>query len=147
MVGAMYKVSIHPIVRLQRLTPDRRHLLLRAALILSAMSAAVALLPFQRAIRLGAVSLGRPSSIPMQDCVWAVEAVARWLPWPAKCIQKGLAVQRLARQAGHEAVLHYGARMLPESGRLEAHVWVTVSGEAIIGGNDSAGHAEITRYS
>lgn len=81
-----------------------------------------------------------------EECVWAVEAIARRLPWRTVCIQKGLAVQRLLRSSGVDAILHYGARRAPDSGELEAHVWVTVAGEAVIGGEEAVGFAEIAAF-
>jgi hypothetical protein len=62
------------------------------------------------------------------------------------CIEKGLAVQRLLRQSGVDALLHYGAQQIPSSGKLQAHVWVTVGGDAVIGGEEAAGFAELARY-
>jgi len=62
------------------------------------------------------------------------------------CIEKGLALQRLLRTSGTDARLHYGARHDPVSGRLEAHVWVTVDGRAVIGGEEAVGFAEVASY-
>jgi hypothetical protein len=62
------------------------------------------------------------------------------------CIEKGLAVQRLLRSSGVDARLHYGARHAPKTGKLEAHVWVTVAGEVIFGGEEAAAYAELARY-
>lgn len=122
-------------------------LFLRAAAILTLASAIVALLPFRRAVGFGGVTLGdRPKSIRTEDCVRAVEAAARRVPWRAMCIEKGLTVQRLLRRAGVDARLHYGARHHPESGALEAHVWVTVDGQAVIGGDAAADFAEVASY-
>jgi hypothetical protein len=62
------------------------------------------------------------------------------------CIEKGLAVQRLLRSGGVDAVLHYGARHSPETGRLEAHVWVTADGQPIIGAEEAPQFAEIVSF-
>jgi len=121
-------------------------LLMRAGLMVSAASAAVACLPFRRAIRFGSVDLSRRGGDRPEDCLSAVEAVARRVPWRTMCIEKGLALQRLLRTSGTDARLHYGARHDPVSGRLEAHVWVTVDGRAVIGGEEAAGFAEVASY-
>jgi hypothetical protein len=135
-----------PLLRLYRMDPQRRRLALRAAATLTAASAAVALLPFRRAIRFGSSQLGTRSGLSPSDCVWAVEAASRRLPWPTKCIQKGLAAQHLLRREGVDGRLHYGARHHPETGKLEAHVWVSVDGEIVNGGEEAPSFAELGCY-
>ena len=132
-------------MRLRRLDGRRRQLLLRAAGLLAAASAAVALLPFRRAIRFGCVAV-RNGSVSIEDVVWAVEAAARRVPWRAMCIEKGLAVQRMLRSAGVDAILHYGARNHSGIGRLEAHVWVSAGGETIMGGEHLDDFAELATF-
>jgi hypothetical protein len=146
-LAGMEKSRANPVARLHRLSPERRRLLARACLVLSAASAAVAILPFRRAIRFGCVARSVGPRIDVDDCVWAVEAAARRLPWRTLCIEQGLAVQRLLRRAGTDAVLHYGARHDPSSGKLEAHVWVSVDGQAIIGGEEASGFVPVASYS
>jgi hypothetical protein len=141
----MHEAPPHPIVRFHRLDPARRRLLARACVTLAAASAMVALRPFRRAVRFGCVPLGkkRPDS---DQFIWAIEAAARRLPWRAMCIEQGLAAQRMLRRGGIEAVLHYGIRQRPPTGKLEAHVWVSVGGKAVLGGEAAAGYAEVAVY-
>lgn len=119
---------------------------MRAAIALTAASAAVAGLPFRRAIKFGAIPLRNRGGLTAEDCVWAVEAVGRRLPWQSVCIQKGLAVQRLLRSSGIDALLHYGVRRNGDADKLEAHVWVTAEGETIIGGDDAPQFAEVSIF-
>ena len=141
----MNEAPPHPIVRFSRLDPRRRRLLTRACLTLSVASAIVALLPFRRALRFGAVPVGK-SRIDLNECIWAIEAAAPRLPWRAMCIERGLAAQRMLRRGGFEAVLHYGIRHRPPSGKLEAHVWVSVDGRTFIGGEEAPLFAEVATY-
>jgi hypothetical protein len=134
--------SLHKLSRLGR---DRVALLARAAALLVAVSAAVAVAPFRRAIALGSVPLGHPDAAAIEDYVWAIEAAARRLPCRTKCIEKGIAMQRLLRRAGLDARLHYGASPA-SSGKLQAHVWVTVDEEAVIGGEEAAEFVEIACF-
>jgi hypothetical protein len=120
--------------------------LLRTAALLGVASAAVALMPFRYAIRFGSVPLGRRQAISAEEIVWAVEAAARRLPWRTVCIEKGLVVQRMLRLAGINAILHYGARRHAVTGKLEAHVWVTVDGRAVIGGEEAPDFAPVATY-
>jgi hypothetical protein len=62
------------------------------------------------------------------------------------CIEKGLVVQRMLRSGGADAILHYGARHHRDTRNLEAHVWVTVDGCAVIGGAESGEFAPIASY-
>lgn len=133
------------LVRIYRMTRERRRSLLWAWIVLTIASAAVALLPFRTAIRFGTTSIGPRGRSP-QDWICAIESAARYMPWRTMCIEKGLAVQRLLRSSGVDARLHYGARHAPKTGKLEAHVWVTVAGEVIFGGEEAAAYAELARY-
>lgn len=135
-----------PLTRFYQLSPQRRRMFLRAAFALTTASVAVALLPFRRAIEFGSVSLKRRAGVIPEDCVWAVEALARRLPWRTMCIQKGLAVQRLLRREGVDAALHYGACLSAEEEKLEAHVWISVDGVTIVGGEEAPRFVEIATY-
>jgi len=139
-------MSASPFARYQRLPGNRRRLLRQAAFFLILASAAAAFLPFQRAISFGSVARRKSPQSPPEDVVWAVEAAARHIPWRTVCMQKGLAAQRMLRSAGVDAMLHYGVRNDPESRRLEAHVWVTVDGRPIIGGDAAAGFASVATF-
>lgn len=139
-------MSAGPIARLRRLGRERRRMLVTATVLLSRASLTLALVPFRSAIRFGCVPVGRAKLADAEDVIWAVEAAARRLPWRIVCIQKGLAAQRMLRAAGMDAILHYGMRSLQESDSLEAHVWVTVGEEAVIGGEEADGFVAVTTY-
>lgn len=134
------------LVRFYRMGRERRRLFLRASTLLTIASAAVAFLPFRTAIRFGAVPLGARRRDSPADCVSAVESAARHLPWRTMCIEKGLAVQRLLRSAGADALLHYGARHDQETGKLQAHVWVSLAGNIVIGAEEAGDFAEIATF-
>lgn len=143
----MQKIRANPFYQLHQLGRKRQLLLLRAAVVLVAASATVALMPFRRAIGFGNVRLADEADIPRaEDYVWAVEMVASRVPFRAACIEMGLAVQRLLRQRGVDARLHYGARIDPVTAALDAHVWVTVDGVPVIGGTEAAEFAEIAIF-
>lgn len=75
---------------------------------------------------------------------WAVDIVARRVPWRSVCLDRGLALHRLLRRRGHRAVLHYGIRQDKE--RLEAHVWVSLDGVLLSGGDQAPNFKEVRRY-
>lgn len=134
------------LLRWQQLSSDERRLLWRAVLLLTAASLAVRLLPFRRAILFGSIPVRSSPLIPLGTCIWAIAAAARRLPWRLHCIEKGLAAQNLLRWAGIEAMLHYGARHHPQTAAIEAHVWVSVDGRPILGGEEAAHFAAIAIY-
>jgi hypothetical protein len=136
----------NPIARYHRLPGARRRLLLRAALTLTFASAAVALQPFRKAIRLGSIALRRQRPNSPEDIIWAVEATARRMPWRTVCLQKGLAAQRMLRANGIDARLHYGVRHASADRDLEAHVWVTVGERPVIGGEEAVGFAALASF-
>jgi hypothetical protein len=142
----MPMIKAGPFARLRHLSDERKRLLLRATWMLGVASAAVALMPFRYAIKLGSVPIRRRQSVTLADIVWAVEAAGKRLPWRTLCIEKGLVAQRLLRQTGVDAILHYGARHHPDTRKLEAHVWVTVDGRALIGGEQAAAFASVASY-
>lgn len=141
----MNNFPAHPIIRLFRLSPARRRLLILASFVLTSASAAVALLTFRRAMRFGLVPLGA-SHNSAADVVWAIEAASRRLPWRTVCIEKGLAAQRMLRRCGLPAILHYGARDGADAQLLQAHVWVTIHDRIWIGGEEAPHYAELASY-
>ena len=122
--------------RFLALEAPRRALFVEAAIALGVSAAAIRLVPFHRAFRLGARPLGKKSGASVRDMVWAVEAAAKRVPWKTVCFQKGLALQMLLRRRGIEAKLHYGVGYDPERS-LRAHVWVSAAGDIVIGGDDA----------
>ena len=125
----------------------RRHwrLLVAASAALARARGTLLLLPFERAIRHGSVPLSsRGEGGSVFEIVWAVQAVGRRLPFRTMCIEQGLAAQRLLRRTGVDARLHYGARQAADA--LEAHVWVSVDGTTLIGGEEASGFALIATY-
>lgn len=142
----MQKLQSGSIQRFKQLPRGRRQLLVEACLALMGCAAALALFPFRRAIRIGSVPIGSANGAAIEDCVWAVEAASRRLPWRLVCIHQGLAAQRMLRRHGSDARLHYGARMEGDKRDLEAHVWVTVGARVVIGKGEADHFAELASY-
>ena len=123
-----------------RLSGHRKAMLIEAFAAVSIASAAVSLLRFRQAVRLGCRRLAAPigrGEIAAGDVAWAVRAVGRTVPWRALCLQQGLAAQWMLRRRGVDAQLHYGIGK-KQTGDLEAHVWVSVRDRIICGGEEAA---------
>jgi hypothetical protein len=128
---------------------NRRHgrLFATAVLALARANTLLRWRPFERALRFGAVPLRQAiGGVAVEDVVWAVRAAARRVPFRAMCIEQGLAAQRMMRRAGIDARLHYGARQGNSDEELTAHVWVTVQGEIVLGGEEASQFAEVAAF-
>lgn len=117
---------------------------------LTAASLIIALLPFRTVTKLGA-RLGDGKRVPAVDehkqalaCCWAVEGCARRLPWRAVCFQQGLALQMMLHRRKFSSVMHYGVAQT-QSG-LKAHVWISVAGHVVLGGETAESFAELASF-
>ena len=98
-------------------------------------AAAIQLDPFREALDFGSVPLRRRVVLPLEtidELSWSVRSVARKLPFRALCFEQGLALQRMLRRRGVDALLHYGLGK-DEADLIEAHVWVTAGDRVVIG--------------
>lgn len=133
--------------RLARLGWRNQLLLVEAGLVVTIAALLVAAAPFRAAIRTGSRGLGRAHGnvADLSRVAWSVSRVAGAMPWRALCLEQGLAAQWLLRRRGFDAVLHYGIGRA--TGReLAAHVWVSVDGETVIGGDPDGHFAEVVSY-
>lgn len=143
----LHKAAPVPRRRASKAALTRRYwrLLTAASMTLAMARLSLAIGPFRRAIHFGSVPLGGRSYAKADEIIWAITAIAKRVPFRAKCIEQGLAAQRLLRQSGIDARLHYGARQDGE-GKLTAHVWVTIDRKIVLGGREAPGFTEIAAY-
>src|SRR4051812_31096244 len=126
--------------RLDRLTAHDWLLAGEALASLAWASLAIAFLPFRKVAEMASGAPARPGAdleagLPRR-IRWAVDAWGRRVPWRAVCFQRGLAAHRMLRRRGYDSVLHYGVAQQEQKG-LQAHVWVSLDGEAVIGGEEA----------
>lgn len=125
-----------------------RRLLAEALPALVLASAAIRLVPFRR---LAARASRRPRGDAVADEAflrklrWAVDSWGDRLPWRALCFERGLAVHRMLHRRGIASVLHYGIAREGEGG-IAAHVWVTVGGRAVVGGEEAPRFACVASF-
>jgi hypothetical protein len=135
--------------RRRPLGATNRRLLAEALPALVLASLAVKLVPFRRVAR-AASRRGRAAGAPadaafLRQARWAVAAWAKRVPWRAVCFQQGLALHAMLRRRGIPSVLHYGVAKDGEAG-LRAHVWVTVDGRPVIGGEEAPAFACVATF-
>jgi predicted N-acetyltransferase YhbS len=68
---------------------------------------------------------------------YAVFRAARLLPWHPTCLRQAISVKRMLRRRGIASRLKLG---ISNSAEGEAHAWVTVQGQPVIG------HGELERF-
>ena len=73
----------------------------------------------------------------MQQVAWAVRAMAHRLPWSAACFDQAIAAQAMLRWRGVPSTMVFGAGWNC-SRDLQAHVWVKVGSQAVVGGELAA---------
>lgn len=111
---------------------------------LAAASLVTRLLPFKTYIKLGSVPLRRTPTTSGELAARLVENIGNKAPFRAVCLQRGLALQWMLRRRGLDAILHYGIRMSQDN--LDAHVWVSLGGEVVIGAPQHQTYTEVAQF-
>jgi hypothetical protein len=104
-------------------------------------SLAIRLLPFPRIVAVRAA----PRTEGDADLALLRAVVRAWcrrVPWRALCFESALALRRMLRRRGVDAILHYG---MARDSELRAHVWLSVGGETVIGG-EAEGYEEVAQF-
>lgn len=131
-----------PVQRLLRLSRSNKRVLSEALLTLMAASLTIRLLPFRKTAALMRGKRGVAGEVETPDraiaqCRWAIGKWATRVPWRVVCFQRGLTLHLMLRRRGIPSVLHYGVAQDAEKG-LRAHVWVSVDGRDVLGGEEAA---------
>ena len=113
---------------------------------LAAASMLIALKPFKKIAAAAARPPRRaraadPAAIAKARA--AVRAWARRVPWRTLCFEQALALQMMLRRRGVASTLHYG---IAHRAGLKAHVWLSVGGETVIGGEQAPLYEEVARF-
>ena len=130
--------------RLVSLKNEDRHVLIRAffAVVAARLALCVMQLGAARRFVWSSVRISPGSSVA--TIVWAVKAVARFVPG-ATCLTQAIAVQALLARAGHSSRLEIGVSK--EASRdLEAHAWVSCNNRIVIGGPEAARFTRLTAW-
>jgi hypothetical protein len=120
------------------LSAHERRCKLEAAAELTRASLQLKVRPSRAARRLGTLTREDGTEVPShaeaeeaRRVGRAVAGAAGRLPWHPTCLRQALAVQRMLRRRGIASELHLGVTGVLDS---TAHAWVTVGGEAVVGG-------------
>jgi hypothetical protein len=130
------------------LPPSDRRLLFQAALLVGAARLGLWLLPFRVVPsvleRLAWLIARRVSThVAAQRIAWAVVAVSSYIPI-ATCLTQALAACALLARQGCPAQLRIGVARAAD-GQLQAHAWVEVDRQVILGGSISGRYTPLAR--
>jgi hypothetical protein len=143
--------GVGPLVgRLLTMPRGRLLLLAEACWFLALSSAAVAVLPFRRSVRLGGANerlpvVGPADAVQVESVRGAVEGAAPRLPFRAKCFERALAARLMLRRRGIGTTLYYGARMEGDSA-LSAHVWLRSGETDVIGCENASAFQRLSQF-
>lgn len=137
--------------RIARLSWPERGRAAEAAALLTLASIATRALPFRWTV----ATAGRLPVMRREASGWrpelarevarTVDGCAGRLPWRPVCFQRGLAAHLMLRRRGIPSVLHYGVRQSTDRG-LDAHVWITVDRQVVVGAAGLADHVCLARF-
>jgi len=120
--------------RLTQLTLAERRVLIRVLLVVGMARAALWLLPVKAVRRVVTRAATGVAGDSVEQLVWAVRVVSRYLPG-ATCLTQALAGQALLTQSGFPSQVEIG---VAKDGlhHLHAHAWVVCQGQVVLGGRD-----------
>jgi transglutaminase superfamily protein len=122
---------------LRRLNPQRRSLVVEAAMLLLFVRAGLRVCSYTRLHRALGLLASRATGATVAsepghpDVAWAVTAAGRRLPFKTTCLIEALATDTMLRRRHHESRLCFGVRV--NESRLDAHAWVECEGDLVIG--------------
>lgn len=138
---------MHALSSWRGVSPARRRLLPRTALLLLAVRVGLLVLPFRSVCVVLAWARRRLMATPRlgyteADVMWCVSRANRVLP-SATCLTRALVIQHLLAPCGALPALRIGVRRA-RPGMIEAHAWVQVE-DRVIGSSGEVGDYAVLR--
>jgi hypothetical protein len=119
--------------RFAGLSWQEQSLLLRAAALVGLIRMGLWLLPFSLVLRFASAKIRTSTGLhSVEQLVWAVKSASRCLPG-STCLTQALAARLLLAQFGYGSRVEIGVAK-DEEGRFEAHAWLAVGEQVVIGG-------------
>jgi hypothetical protein len=122
---------------------QERRLLLRTALLVMSVRAALSFLPFDQVNKFLARRSKRRRTrwnTSKAHVLWAVRNTAAFIPG-ATCLAQALAAKYHLEHCGLKTQLHLG--VAKDNGRLLAHAWLQCDGETVLGGEIAPRYAPL----
>jgi hypothetical protein len=117
--------------RFTQLTMAERRVLIRVLFVVAVARTALWVLPVEAARRVVARAATGAAGDSVEQLVWAVRIVSRYLPG-ATCLTQALAAQALLTHSGFPSQVEIGVAK-DELRRFHAHAWVVCQGQVVLG--------------
>lgn len=118
--------------RFVQLSAAERRILIRVLLVVGAARTSLWVLPVEAARRVVARAAAGAAGGSVEQVVWAVRVVSRYLPG-STCLIQALAAQALLTHSGFPSQVEIGVAK-DELRRFHAHAWVVCQGQVVLGG-------------
>ena len=131
--------------RFAQLAPSERRLLMRVLFVVGVARTSLWVMPVEAARRAVSRAAAGAASNSVEQVVWAVKAVSRYLPG-ATCLTQAIAAQALLTHSGFPSQVEIGVAKErkddrdnatateDESRGFHAHAWVVCQGQVVLGG-------------
>jgi Transglutaminase-like superfamily len=107
-------------------------LLLRAMFVVATIRIGLWLLPFRVMRSFVLKKAAKPGEVmPLNQLLWAVKSVSRYLPG-STCLTQALAAQVLLAQSGYQSMVEIGVAKSAQC--FEAHAWLVCGNQVVLGG-------------
>jgi Transglutaminase-like superfamily len=130
--------------RFAQLAPSERRLLMRVLFVVGVARTSLWVMPVEAARRAVSKAAAGAAGNSVEQVVWAVRVVSRYLP-NATCLTQAIAAQALLTHSGFPSQVEIGvakerkddrdnANAEAESRGFHAHAWVVCQGQVVLGG-------------
>jgi len=77
----------------------------------------------------------------------SIRRISGIVPWESKCLVQAVVAKILLKKRGIESTLYLGVRKSGDNSSLEAHAWLDVGNQTILGGDVSDQFTVVSSYS
>lgn len=81
----------------------------------------------------------------IQNLAAVINGLASRTPWKSTCLVKALAISKMFSKRHIPHSIHFGMKK-DDSGKFEAHAWVTVGGRVVVGGENAGEYRKVGRF-
>lgn len=90
------------------------------------------------------VFLSEEKKIQSNSIAKIINGLSGRVPWPATCLVKVLAANKMLAKRGIPHTIHFGVKKSSD-GKMEAHAWLSANNRVVIGGENLLDYKEINR--
>ncbi|NBC02664.1 MAG: lasso peptide biosynthesis B2 protein [Bacteroidetes bacterium] len=76
----------------------------------------------------------------------SIRHISRFVPWESKCLVQAVVAKILLKKRNIDSTLYLGVRKSEDGSNLEAHAWLDVNNQTILGGDISDQFTMVSSY-